>query len=338
MDGTQVTPTRRSRRVRAKERAAGVNEEKGLPRGDRLPYPQGASRTIYWRYAAPIVVIHLLALTALIPTMFSWWGVIAFVVGVYFYGGVGINLCYHRLLTHRSFVVPAWLEKCFVVVAVCCLEDAPGTWVAAHRLHHRDSDEQEDPHSPLAGAFWGHLGWLLVDNPAVRSLPVFERYARDVLRTPFYLRLQRGVLPFVIYVAHALVYALVGFGLGYATTGGEVAEATRLGASLLVWGVLLRTVVVWHITWSVNSLTHLFGYRNYATKENSRNNWLVAVLSSGEGWHNNHHAEPASASNWHRWWEIDLMYVWILGLERVGLAWDVVRPREHRRAGSTASA
>lgn len=337
MNGTPIAPPRPTTRVEATECAGAVVESPSRARGERLPYPTSASRVIYWRYAAPIVVIHLMALLALVPSMFSWWGVIAFIVGVYFYGGVGINICYHRLLTHRSFVVPAWLEKCFVVVAVCCLEDAPGTWVAAHRLHHRDSDEQEDPHSPLAGAFWGHLGWLLVDNPAVRSLPVFERYARDVLRTPFYLKLQRGVLPFVIYIAHALVYALVGFGLGYATTG-SAAEATRLSASIVVWGVLLRTVAVWHITWSVNSLTHLFGYRNYDTKENSRNNWLVAVLSSGEGWHNNHHAEPASASNWHRWWEIDLMFVWILALERMGLAWDVVRPREHRKPANSASA
>lgn len=336
MNGTPIAPPRPTTRVKANECAGAVVESPSRVRGERLPYPTSASHAIYWRYAAPIVVIHLLALLALVPSMFSWWGFIAFAVGVYFYGGVGINICYHRLLTHRSFVVPAWLEKCFVVVAVCCLEDAPGTWVAAHRLHHRDSDEQEDPHSPLAGAFWGHLGWLLVDNPAVRSLPVFERYARDVLRTPFYLTLQRGVLPFVIYIAHALVYALVGFGLGYATTG-DAYEATRLSASIVVWGVLLRTVAVWHITWSVNSLTHLFGYRNYDTKENSRNNWLVAVLSSGEGWHNNHHAEPASASNWHRWWEVDLMFVWILALERMGLAWDVVRPREHRKPATNSA-
>ncbi|TWT99405.1 Fatty acid desaturase [Botrimarina colliarenosi] len=285
---------------------------------------------VNWRYATPIVAIHLLALLVITPWLFSWWGVIAFVAGVYFYGAVGINLCYHRLLTHRSFAVPAWLERAFVVVAVCCLEDSPASWVAAHRLHHSDADHRDDPHSPLAGAFWGHLGWLLMANPKVRSLSVFERYARDVLRTPFYLRLQRGELPLLIYAAHALLYAVVGFVAGFAMTG-EPAAGVQLGASLLVWGVFLRTVVVWHISWSVNSLSHLFGYRNYETDENSRNNWLVAMLSSGEGWHNNHHAEPASASNWHRWWEFDLMYLIILGMERVGLARDVIRPRAFRK-------
>jgi stearoyl-CoA desaturase (delta-9 desaturase) len=95
--------------------------------------------------------------------------------------------------------------------------------------------------------------------------------------------------------------------------------------------VFLRTVCVWHISWTVNSLSHLFGYRSYQTRENSRNNWLVAILTSGEGWHNNHHADPASASNSHRWWEIDLMFLIIRGMEALGLATEVVRPRHVRQ-------
>ena len=100
---------------------------------------------------------------------------------------------------------------------------------------------------------------------------------------------------------------------------------------MAVWGVFLRTVIVWHITWSVNSLSHLFGYRNYETGEHSRNNWFVAILTSGEGWHNNHHADPDSASNAHRWWEFDLIYLAIVALERLGLATDVIRPRRVRK-------
>jgi len=106
----------------------------------------------------------------------------------------------------------------------------------------------------------------------------------------------------------------------------------QFGASLLVWGVIVRTVVVWHITWSVNSITHLFGYRNYETGENSRNNWLVALLTVGEGWHNNHHEDPASASVQHRWWEIDITYYEIKLLEKLGLAWNVIPPKFKRRA------
>ncbi|MEQ8846980.1 acyl-CoA desaturase [Botrimarina sp.] len=303
------------------------------PRGERLARlsrPAGALRQVEWRYATPIVVLHLLALLALWPWLFSWTGVVLLVAGVYFYGGVGINLCYHRLLTHRSFKCPVWLERVFVTVAVCCLQDAPAGWVAAHRLHHRDADDTPDPHSPLVSFFWSHVGWLLVKNPQVHSLSAYERYARDVLKDRYCLWLQRGENTLVVYGLHAAAYFLLG-AAGGAVASGSWSEALRMGLSVLVWGVILRTVVVWHITWSVNSLSHLFGYRSYETGENSQNNWLVAALTSGEGWHNNHHADPASASNWRRWWEVDLMWLVILAMERVGLAWGVVRPRDLRR-------
>jgi fatty-acid desaturase len=301
-----------------------------------LSVPAGVSRQIVWRYALPIGLLHLLALTALSPWLFSWSGFWLFVCGVYFYGGLGINLAYHRLLTHRSFKTPLWLERVLVVIAVCCLEDAPASWVAAHRLHHVHSDREPDPHSPLVSFFWSHVGWLLVENRELRSRRSYERYAWDVLRDPFYMQLQRTLLPIWIYLGHALLYLMLGFAVGW-WLDGTAGAGWQLGLSFLVWGVILRTVCVWHITWSVNSLSHLFGYRNHPSTENSRNNWLVAVLTSGEGWHNNHHADPASASNWHRWWEVDLMYLVIRLLEMTGLAWDVVRPREQRRVPSPDS-
>jgi len=302
-------------------------------RPKRLEHPQGVTRKIVWRYAVPIATIHALSVLVFLPWLFSWTGVALLIAGIYFYGGVGINLCYHRLLTHRSFRCPQWLERFFVVVALCCMEDAPGSWVATHRLHHNDSDERPDPHSPLVTFFWGHVGWLLVENVDVRTINAYDRYARDVLRTPFYMRLQRSLLPVWIYLAHALLYFLAGLAVGWAVWGDWLA-GVQFGASWLVWGVLLRTVCVWHISWSVNSLSHLFGYRNYETNENSRNNWLVAFLTSGEGWHNNHHEDPSSASNSHRWWEVDLIYLLIKALAFVGLASDVIPPRHHRRAGS----
>lgn len=251
--------------------------------------------------------------------------------GIYFYGGLGINIAYHRMLTHRSFKTPVWLERCLVMVAVCCLEDAPGSWVATHRLHHNDADDSHDPHSPLVNFFWSHMGWLLVENREVRCPSAYERFARDVLRDPFYMRLQRlMLLPGWIYAAHAGLYFLVGLVANWAA-GGSSYEGVQFGLSLLVWGVILRTVCVWHISWSVNSLTHLHGYRTYETGENSRNNWFVALLTSGEGWHNNHHHDPASASNSHRWWELDPMYGVIRLLEICGLATDVIRPRHLRQ-------
>jgi stearoyl-CoA desaturase (delta-9 desaturase) len=302
----------------------------------RIDRPTGVTKRVVWRYAVPLTIVHVLSLLALAPWFFSWTGVAIWFVGVYFYGAFGINIGYHRLLTHRSFKCPLWLEHCMVFVALCCMEDAPASWVATHRQHHNETDEQPDPHSPLVGFFWAHVGWLLVENVDVRCLNAYERYARDVLKDPFYMRLQRSLLPVWIYLGHALAYYLAGAGFVLAT-GGSGAAAFQFGMSLLVWGVFFRTVCVWHISWSVNSLTHMFGYRNYETAENSRNNWLVAFLASGEGWHNNHHIDPASACNHHRWWEVDPMWMIIRGLEMVGLATHVVRPRHIRAAGRIAA-
>jgi len=295
-----------------------------------LARPKAVTSRIVWRYAAPITTMHVLALVVFWPWLFSWTGVALLLVGVYFYGGVGINIAYHRLLTHGSFKCPLWLERCFVVVALCCMEDAPASWVATHRLHHNDTDEQSDPHSPLVSFLWSHVGWLMFENRDVRCISAYERFARDVLRDPFYLRLERTLLPIWIYLGHAMLYFLAGMAAGWAMSLGWH-ESVQFGLSLVAWGVVLRTVCVWHISWSVNSLTHLYGYRSYETGENSRNNWFVALASSGEGWHNNHHQDPASASNSHRWWEFDAIYLLICGLEKVGLAWNVIRPRHLRR-------
>ena len=282
---------------------------------------------IRWVYAIPIAGIHVLALLALVPWFFSWTGLILMVVGVHFYGQA-INLCYHRLLTHRSAKVPKWLEHIFVVVALCCMEDTPGKWVAMHRYHHKHSVHEDDPHTPRVAFLWAHGGWLLVRNRSTHNLEAYHKYAPDVLRDRFYMNLEKSHSWVFIYVAHALLYFVVGFAIGTLSAGPLV--GLQFGSSLLVWGVFLRTVVVWHITWSVNSLTHLFGYSNYKTDDCSRNNWFVALLTVGEGWHNNHHHDPVSASNQHRWWELDITYYQIKFLEFVGLAKDVIPPKHVR--------
>ncbi len=248
------------------------------------------------------------------------------VVGVYVFGQ-SINLCYHRLLAHKSARVPKWLEHAMVVFALCSIEDTPGRWVATHRFHHVHSDEQNDPHSPLVTFLWAHVGWLLIRNPSTNDIATYQKYARDVLEDPFYMRLEKSNHWIWVYLAHAALYFAIGslFSLEF-------------GLSLLVWGVFVRTVMVWHITWSVNSLTHLFGYASYRTDDHSRNNWVVALLASGEGWHNNHHHDPASASNQHRWWEFDATYYTIKALELVGLATEVVQPRHLRVARQQARA
>jgi fatty-acid desaturase len=294
----------------------------------RLEKPAGVGR-ISWRYAIPIIGLHLLALAVFVPWLFSWTGLALFIIGIYVVG-TGINTGYHRLLTHRSFACPRWVEYTFVVIAVCCMEDAPATWVAMHRLHHKDSDEKPDPHSPLVNFWWGHMGWLMVENRDIKNMAMYDRYARDILKDPFYMWLQRGMAVAWIYLAHLALIGAAGFAVGR-WSGGTTEAGLRLGASWLVWAGIARTVAVWHITWSVNSLSHMFGYRTYNTTEHSRNNWLVALLASGEGWHNNHHVDPNSASNWHRWWEFDATYLVIRGLELVGLAKDVDRGNAKRR-------
>jgi sn-2 palmitoyl-lipid 9-desaturase len=290
----------------------------------RLPLPNTVRRhEILWPYVISITLIHLLALLAFVPWLFSWTGVVLALCGLYVFGTLGINLCYHRLLTHRSLTCPCWLERFFAVLGVCCLQDTPGRWVAIHRFHHQHSDEQPDPHSPLVTFLWGHFGWLMVKNEEINKISTYERYARDVLRDPFYFRLEKNLLWAWIYLAHGTLFFLAGLVAGVLMDGTFEAGA-QFGLSLLVWGVFVRTVAVWHITWSVNSVTHMWGYRNYETGENSRNNWFVALVSNGEGWHNNHHADQRSAAHGHRWWEFDVTYLTIRVLGLLGLAREIV--------------
>jgi len=284
---------------------------------------------IRWRYAIVIGLVHALACLAILPGLFSRTGVVACGLGVHLFGA-GINLGYHRLLTHRSFRTPRWVEYTLASLAICSLEDTPVQWVAVHRMHHAHSDDVPDPHSPLVNFLWSHLGWLLMVNRGIDTLAFRERFAPDLLRDRFYFNLEKhGYLQVAIALAQVPIFFLMGFVAGWC--GGGIDEGVWLGASVVVWGVFLRIVLVWHITWSVNSLSHLFGYRSYETGEGSRNNWLVALLAVGEGWHNNHHADPTAASVQHRWWEFDISYYEIKLLESLGLARDIVRPR-HLRA------
>lgn len=281
---------------------------------------------IHWNYAIPLTVVHLVALLAFVPWLFSWSGVVAAVVTHYVFGVLGITIGYHRLLTHRGFSCPLWLEHTLAVLGIFTLQDSPARWVAIHRLHHKDTDVQADPHTPLAGFFWGHMGWLYVSSRDHRDIFHYERYARDLLRDPFYFRLERNLNWFIVYIAHAVGFAALGFLIGWWSSG-TLTEASRMALSMLVWGVFVRTVFGLHHTWAVNSASHIWGYRNYETDDNSRNNWFVSLLAHGEGWHNNHHADQRAAAHGHRWWEFDMSWWVIRGLEAVGLATDVVRPR-----------
>jgi fatty-acid desaturase len=307
------------------EQAGRVDAEFATFQPLSLSHPIGAvGRRINWRYALAVGSYHLIALLALSPWFFSRTGVALAVIGVYVFGAAGINLCYHRLLSHRSFSCPLWVEHTFAIIAVCCLEDTPARWVATHRLHHHRADDRADPHSPLVNLFWAYVGWLFIENTDLQRAVAYDRYARDIIRDRFYRWVERAVV--WITLAQSLVYFAAGF-LIELSLGGSTGEALQFAASVWLWGVIIRTVLVWHVTWCGNSFPHLFGYRNYETNDNSRNNALVAIITSGEGWHNNHHAEPGCASNQRHWWEIDLTYLLLRVLVLLGLAWDVQLPQ-----------
>jgi len=277
---------------------------------------------------AVFVGFHLLALLGCIPWLFSWTGLALAIGGNIVIGSLGINIGYHRLLTHRSFACPRWLERTLAVIGFCCWQGSPMNWVAVHRMHHQHSDETEDPHSPKESFFWAHFAWILIYDPAIWSMSTYDRYARDLLRDRFYKALERTRVWRLIHAAQWLAFLVVGGAMGGLLTGSWLG-ALQMALTWVVWGVIVRTVICWHVTWSVNSASHVWGYRNFTTQDNSRNNWLVALITLGEGWHNNHHAQPRSAAMGMRWWEVDVQYLIIRALEMVGLAWDVVKP--HRR-------
>lgn len=294
----------------------------------RLPVPETVDKDkILWGYLSIIILFHLLLPLAFVPWLFSWTGLILIPVGNFIFCSLGIGAGYHRLLTHTSFQCPKWVERCLALLGVCSLQGPPARWVMIHRMHHQHSDEQPDPHTPRVSWFWGHMGWLFLKNSACSSLDSYERYAKDLMQQPFYRTLERGMNWIYVYIAHAVLFLLAGFVIGWATTG-QVMGGVQFGLSLLLYGVFYRTLFTWHVTWGVNSASHMWGYRNFETKENSRNNWLFGLLTNGEGWHNNHHADPrCAAQGFYRWWEIDLTYVAIRGMKMLGLASDIVPRR-----------
>ncbi len=259
-----------------------------------------------------LAIIHILALT-LAPFTFSWPGFIAFAILYFMTGCLGITLCYHRLLTHRSFRTPRLIRYFLAIIGCLALEGGPIWWVATHRLHHRESDKPMDPHSPNDGFWWSHMLWVLYIHPDLEKEENASKFALELYNDPG----MRFIEKYNVQFNYVLVAVLLG--IGYALGGWPIA------LSMLVWGGFLRIVAVWHVTWLVNSATHVWGYKNYEkTGDDSRNNWLVAALTFGEGWHNNHHANQAAARSGHRWWEVDLTYGIIKLMQVFGLAYKIL--------------
>ncbi|MCB9957224.1 MAG: acyl-CoA desaturase [Rhodospirillaceae bacterium] len=264
-----------------------------------------------------ILGYHLVALLAVVPYFFSWAGVGLAVAG-YAVALLGINIGYHRLLAHKGIACSKRVEHGLAVLGVLAAQFGPAYWVAIHRRHHHHVDDESDPHSPRTGMLWAHMGWLLAASDNTDPEAITRRYAKDLLRDPFYVRLEANggwiwivVASWVAVFAAGAVAALI--------AGGTAADAVQLGLSLAVWGIAVRTVWVWHVTWSVNSVSHVWGYRSHDTPDDSRNNPIVGILAFGEGWHNNHHAAPRSARHGRRWWELDLTWLAIKALAWIGL-------------------
>jgi fatty-acid desaturase len=248
--------------------------------------------------------IHLGAMAAV---WHSNWAAVAVCLLLHaVFGGLGICVGYHRLLTHRSFKCPRSLEYALALLGSFCLEGNPVSWVAQHRQHHQYPDQPGDPHSASQGFWWSHMLWLLW-IPSKESVEELQtRYAPDLLRVPFYRFLAR------FYVWPSVALAVLLFLVG--------------GWPFVIWGMCVRLVLCYHATWLVNSASHRFGYRNFPVPDLSTNCWWVALVAYGEGWHNNHHAFPTSARHGMRFWEIDPAYAFIRSLQAVRLAWDLHTP------------
>jgi stearoyl-CoA desaturase (delta-9 desaturase) len=276
----------------------------------RLPVRMGRVASIgagiNWMTLIVLVFFHLGAVAALF--FFSWQRLTVMVVLYVLAINVGIGMCYHRLLTHRGYLVPKWLEHVMTVCATLSLEGGPIFWVATHRVHHQLSDHEGDPHTPREGSWWAHIGWLLWGNALHAQTEVLARYVPDLSRDRFYLWLSK-----FHWVPLTASGALL-FGLGWIWGGWKNA------VGMLLWGAFFRVTLGLHTTWLVNSATHLWGSRRFETRDDSRNSWWVALLSGGEGWHNNHHAHPVSARHGLAWYEIDPNYWGIWLLAKLGLA------------------
>jgi sn-2 palmitoyl-lipid 9-desaturase len=269
------------------------------------------SHGLDWPIVGWLAVVHLGALAA--PFCFTWQGLIAFCLFSWISGGLGVCLGYHRCLTHSSFQTFRWVRHTLGLLGTLAGEGPPITWVAVHRKHHRFSDQPGDPHSPHDGGWWSHILWVFPRPKEPQWQNMMQTYAKDLSKDRFFRMLDATFLLWHI-----------GLGAGLLALGWCCWDL-RTGVSLLVWGMFLRLVYVLHVTWLVNSAWHMWGYRNYQTTDDSRNLWWVGLLAFGEGWHNNHHACPARAAHGHRWWEFDSTYLVIRLMEKVGLAWKVVR-------------
>jgi stearoyl-CoA desaturase (delta-9 desaturase) len=280
---------------------------------DRSSLPtQQKSDQFNWVFFVAIATFHLLAVAALVQLAFHFrWSSLVVFAATWIVGeNIGIGMSYHRQLTHRGYATPKWLEYAMAACGTMALQGGPLYWVAVHRMHHQYTDKPGDPHSPRDGKWWSHMGWILQGTLHSDSR-VLSRYAPDLAKDPAHQWLSKY---------HWLPVTLLGLAL---LAGGTAFGGWACGLSWMLCGVFLRVTIGMHVTWLVNSATHLWGSRRFQTRDDSTNNWVVALLTGGEGWHNNHHAHPVSARHGMAWYEIDFNYMGIRLLQLLGLARNV---------------
>lgn len=253
---------------------------------------------INWVAVMAFAVFHAGAIAAL---FFFSWPAFFTAVGLYWISlSLGIGMGYHRLLTHRSYKTPKAIEYLLAICGTLAMEGGPISWVTTHRIHHQFSDKEGDPHTPRDGKWWSHIIWMMVGDATNCTPEQCARYSPDLSKDRFLVWLSK-----YFYVPLVIVsIVLLAWG----------------GLRFFLWGTFFRVTIGLHATWMVNSLTHFCGSRRFATRDDSRNNWFVALLSFGEGWHNNHHAHPSSARHGLAWYEIDMSWLAIRFLQIIGLA------------------
>jgi stearoyl-CoA desaturase (delta-9 desaturase) len=280
------------------------------------------------------VIVPLAGFVAAGLLLWGWgfsWVHLGLLLGMYFFTAIGVTVGFHRLFTHRSFETTRPVKLLFAVLGSMAVEGPVLKWVAMHRRHHQHSDGPEDPHSPhhhgeglrglIAGAWHAHVGWIFDGDPENLSKYVPDLASDTVLR--------RISKTWTLWSALGLVLPAV--------LGGLITMSWTGALLGFIWGGLARVFLVHHLTWSINSVCHLWGTRPFRSHDESRNNVVFGILGLGEGWHNNHHAFPTSARHGLKWWQFDASYWIIRGLEAMGLAWKVKVPAAHLIARQAAS-
>ena len=283
------------------------------------PDPNKDAMRIDWARVAPFIGIHLMCLG---PIWVGWsWTAVGVAVALYWIRAFAITAFYHRYFSHRTFRTSRFLQFLYAVLGASAVQRGPLWWAAHHRLHHRNSDRPEDVHSPHQhGFWWSHMGWITAPaNFPTRldAVPDLVRYRELRLLDRFDL-----VVPAVLATGLFLLGAVLA-GAGVNTSGPQ----------LLVWGFFISTVALFHGTSTINSLAHQMGRRRYATRDDSRNSLLLALLTMGEGWHNNHHRYPAATRQGFFWWEIDMTYYLLKVMSWLGLVWDLHPVPAHVKLG-----